>query len=278
MTDRVDSAVTVVADALAFLFVPGDRTERFDKAFAAGADVVIIDLEDAVAPENKVSALESTKAALAGVGVVEEFRALVRVNDRADAVALVDGPTDRLLGVVIPKAESPDELAAIADLLPAKCAVVALIETALGVANAPEIASIPRVTRLAFGAIDFAADVDATAPAVFDAARAALVIASRAANKPAPIESPSTNFTDTHLVESDARDARAMGFGGKLCIHPAQLSPVIGGFAPTAEEIEWAHRVVGLDGGAVQLDGAMVDKPVVDRAKRILARAEGLRS
>ncbi|MFM6968016.1 MAG: HpcH/HpaI aldolase/citrate lyase family protein [Microbacteriaceae bacterium] len=278
MTDRVESPVTLVADALTFLFVPGDRPERFDKAFGAGADVVIIDLEDAVAPENKANALASTIAALAGDGVDDNFLALVRVNDREDAAALVAGPTDRLVGVVIPKAESSREIAAIVDKLPADCAVIALIETALGVASAREIAELPRVTRLAFGAIDFASDVDASAPAVFDAARASLVIASRAANKPAPIESPSTNFTDLESVESDARGARAMGFGGKLCIHPAQLAPVAAGFAPTADEVEWANRVIGLDGGAVQLDGAMVDKPVVDRARRILARSEGRRS
>lgn len=278
MTDRVDSAVTRVTNASTFLFVPGDRPERFDKALGAGADLVIIDLEDAVAPENKSAALGSTLAALAGDGVVADFSALVRVNGREDARAITNGATDRLIGIVIPKAEDPAEISAIADALPAHCAVVALVETALGVANARAIAAVPRVTRLAFGAIDFAADVDATASAVFDSARAALVIASRAENKPAPIESPSTNFTDLSAAESDARAARAMGFGGKLCIHPAQIGPTTAGFAPSADEIEWATRVVGLEGGAVQLDGTMVDKPVVDRARRILARAEGHRS
>lgn len=278
MADRVDSIATRVADASTFLFVPGDRPERFDKAFGAGADLVIIDLEDAVAPDNKSAALSSTLAALAGEGVVADFSALVRVNGRDDAIAVAQVDSSRLVGVVIPKAEDPAEISVIAAALPVHCAVVALVETALGVANARAIAALPRVTRLAFGAIDFAADVDATAPAVFDAARAALVIASRAENKPAPIESPSTNFTDLEAVESDARAARAMGFGGKLCIHPAQIAPITAGFAPTVDEIEWATRVIGLDGGAVQLDGAMVDKPVVDRARRILARAEGPRS
>jgi citrate lyase subunit beta/citryl-CoA lyase len=278
MTDHVDSTVTRVADASTFLFVPGDRPERFDKALGAGADLVIIDLEDAVAPENKSAALDSTLAALAGDGVDSGFNVLVRVNGLDDARAITNGATGRLIGIVIPKAEDPAEISAIAAALPAHCAVVALVETALGVANARAIAAVPRVTRLAFGAIDFAADVDATASAVFDAARAALVIASRAENKPAPIESPSTNFTDLSAAESDARAARAMGFGGKLCIHPAQIAPIRAGFEPTDDEIEWATRVIGLDGGAVQLDGAMVDKPVVDRARRILARAEGHRS
>ncbi|MEN9739975.1 MAG: Citrate lyase subunit beta-like protein [Actinomycetota bacterium] len=279
MTDRVATAVTQVTDATTFLFVPGDRPERFDKAFGAGADVVIIDLEDAVAPENKAGALASTVAALGGVGVSTDFRALVRVNGSVEELgALTAVAGARLLGIVIPKSEDPAAITALTALVPTGLPVVALVETALGISNARAIAELPRVTRLAFGAIDFAADVDATAPAVLDAARAALVIASRAASKPAPIESPSTNFTDLDAVESDARAARGLGFGGKLCIHPAQLAPVRAGFAPTADEIAWAARIVELDGGAVQLDGAMVDKPVVDRAKRILARAEGSRS
>ena len=275
MSDNVVSAVTLVTEATTFLFVPGDRPERFNKAFQSGADVTIIDLEDAVGAEHKADALASTLAALAGEGVSAEFRALVRINSTDDAAVLAGAESPALLGIVIPKAEDAAAIAALAAQLPVNLAVVALIETALGVVNAREIADIPRVTRLAFGAIDFSADVDATASAVFDVARAQLVIASRAANKPAPIESPSTNFSDAGLVEKDARTARTFGFGAKLCIHPAQLAPVRTGFAPTADEIEWATRVVGLEGGAVQLDGAMVDKPVVDRAKRILTLAKG---
>lgn len=265
--------VTAVAEATTFLFVPGDRPDRFDKAFQTDADVVIIDLEDAVSTDNKKIALDAALAALAGEGVSADFRALVRIN-ALDDVATIAG-SSRLLGVMIPKAEDGAAIAAATTALPADVAVVALIETARGVANAPAIATVPRVTRLAFGAIDFSADVDATDPAVLDYARAALVVASRVADLPAPVDSPSTTFTDLDAVGSDTRHARELGFGGKLCIHPAQLDPVAHGFAPTAAEVEWATRVVGLEGGAVQLDGAMVDKPVVDRAKRILARAGG---
>lgn len=271
----VGDALTLVTEATTFLFVPGDRQERFDKAYLSAADVVIVDLEDAVAPDNKGIALESTLDALAGNGVVDDFRALVRVNDtdtELDVLAAVR--RERLLGIVIPKAETVDRISAITARFP-DVAVIALIETALGVSNAAEIASLPQVSRLAFGAIDFSADVDATSAAVLDYARAALVIASRTAGKPAPIESPSTNFTDLGSVEADSRAAKSMGFGAKLCIHPAQLAPVTAGFAPTAEEIAWARSVVGVSDGAVQVNGVMVDKPVVDRATRILARAEG---
>lgn len=267
--------VTAVAEATTFLFVPGDRPERFDKAFRTAADVVIIDLEDSVATDTKTAALSATVAALSGDGVAPEFRAVVRVNSISDIPALVAAGTSRFLGVMIPKADDDETVDAVAAELPDGLAVIALIETARGVAAARSIAAHPRVTRLAFGAIDFCADVDATGPAILDYARAELVLASRVAELPAPVESPSTTFTDLEAVESDARHARALGFGGKLCIHPAQLAPVVTGFAPTAGEIAWAERIVGLEGGAVQLDGAMVDKPVVDRARRILARRNG---
>ena len=263
----------LVSGATTFLFVPGDRPERFEKAFRSGADAIIIDLEDAVGPADKETALENTRRALAGENLPEDFTALVRINDASDIEHLAAAPLDRLLGIVIPKAESAGMIDAVCALLPAKTAVVALIETARGVSNAHSIAGHPRVSRLAFGAIDFAADVDATAEPVFDVARAGLVIASRSAGKPGPIESPTTRFDDTPFVEAEARRARALGFTAKLCIHPAQIEPVHNGFAPTELEIEWATSIVSLDGGAVQLDGVMVDKPVVDRARAILERA-----
>jgi citrate lyase subunit beta/citryl-CoA lyase len=267
--------VSAVAEATTFLFVPGDRPERFDKAFATAADFVIIDLEDAVSPEQKSVALDATVAALRGEGVSPEFRALVRINSLNDVPALIAVGGTRLVGIMIPKADDAIAIGALAATVPAELAVVPLIESASGIVAARAIAALPRVTRLAFGAIDFSADVDATDSAVIDVARAELVIASRAANLPAPIESPSTTFTDLDAVESDSRRARSLGFGGKLCIHPAQLTAVTTGFAPTDAEVEWAERIIALDGGAVQFEGAMVDKPVVDRARRILARRNG---
>ena len=269
---HVDASNTsIVETGTTFLFVPGNRPERFGTAFESSADAIIIDLEDAVAPADKPEALRLTVAALRGEGVPAGFRALVRINTASDIAELVSAGGDRLLGLVVPKSENPDDLVAIAEGLPEGCALVALVETAAGVVKARHIAAVSAVTRLAFGAIDFSADVNATALAVVDYARAEIVIASRAADKAAPLDSPTTSYTDLPLIEADARSARALGFGGKLCIHPAQLDAVESGFAPTSEEVEWATRVVGLDGGAVALDGAMVDKPVVDRAKRILS-------
>jgi citrate lyase subunit beta/citryl-CoA lyase len=267
-------ALLVVNRATTFLFVPGDRPERFEKAFRSGADAIIIDLEDAVGPADKDTALANAQSALAGDNLPEDFAAFVRINDASDVERLATAPLDRLLGIVIPKAESAAHIDDVCALLPAATPIIALIETARGVSNAHEIAHHPRVSRLAFGAIDFAADVDATAELVFDVARAQLVIASRSAGKPGPIESPTPRFDDSSFVEAEARRARSLGFTAKLCIHPAQIDAVARGFAPTEAEIEWATTIVSLDGGAVQLDGAMVDKPVVDRARAILERAK----
>lgn len=266
-------SVNDVASATTFLFVPGNRPERFDKALKAGPDLVIIDLEDAVSDDEKSVARNATLAALAGNGVSPDFAALVRIGAPSDVDALCREPLERLGGIVIPKAEDPQQLAAMSEALPTNLGVIALIETALGLANVRDLAEVPRVTRLAFGAIDFSTDLGATDESVLDFARAQLVVASRAARISAPVDSPTVTFSDVELVERESRRASARGFGGKLCIHPSQIEPVRLGFTPTPDDVAWAEKIVTFAGGAVQVDGAMVDKPVVVRAEQILARA-----
>jgi citrate lyase subunit beta / citryl-CoA lyase len=273
------SALAAVTSAVTALFVPGNRPERFAKAAASGADVVIIDLEDAVAGGDKADARREAVAALRGAGVC----ALVRPNapDTAeydgDVLALLDlasQPGHGLLGVVLPKAEDPGQLATLAASLPKDVPLIALVESALGLVNAVELARVPGVARLAFGAIDFALDIDADGGDRFlDHARSQLVVASRAARIAAPLDSPATAIRDTAPVAESARLGRAFGFGGKLCIHPAQLAPVAAAYTPSAEQVQWARRVLAAEGGAAQVDGQMVDRPVTDRARRILERA-----
>lgn len=269
----------IVAAAVTALFVPGDRPERFGKAAGSGADVVIIDLEDAVAAADKPLALASTVDALARGGI----RALVRVNPAVSAtyntevkalLALAEWPHHGLLGVVVPKAEQPAVLAALRAKLPAGLALVPLVESAVGLVRALDLAQVPGVTRLAFGAIDFSLDINADSGDRFlDHARSALVLASRAAGIAAPLDTPSTEIRDHNAVAAAAKLARNFGFGGKLCIHPAQIAPVSTAFLPTDPEIGWALSVVGAEGGAAQIDGQMIDRPVIERAKRILAKA-----
>ena len=249
------------------LFVPADRPERFARAAASGADAVVIDLEDAVAPAAKA-------AARAGLGALPG-QALLRINavgtpwhaeDLRAAVRL------RLAGVVLPKAESAAQVALVRAATGHP--VIALIETARGLAQAREIAA--EASRLAFGSIDYAADLGIGHTRVALAqARAELVLASRLTGIAAPIDGVTTAFQDAALIEDDCRHAVEMGFGGKLLIHPAQVSPARRGFAPPPAESDWAQRVLALpEGAAVAVDGAMVEAPVVARARAILARAE----
>lgn len=282
-------AAQLVGNAITLLFVPGDRPDRFVKAATSGADLVILDLEDAVAPDNKVDALAAVIVALTNApltnadstsGATAHFRAIVRVNahslywgaELAALSSLVAIPNHGLLGIMLPKTELPDEAETVYRML--GLPVIALIETAAGVANALDIARAEGVERLAFGAVDFARDLDATDPSVFDVARAQIVIASRAAGLAAPIDSPCVSIDDAVVVEAEAARAAGFGFTGKMCIHPSQIAPANAGFAPTSAQVAWAERVVALEGGATALDGQMVDKPIVDRAKRILERAK----
>ncbi len=144
--------------------------------------------------------------------------------------------------------------------------------------RAGDLAGSAAVDRLAFGSIDYAVDIDAAEEDdTLLLARSTLVQASRAAAKPGPIDGITRSLDDAELITADARRSRRLGFTGKLCIHPAQLDPVTTAFAPTPREVAWAHEIVaavGADGvGAVAAEGQMVDKPVVDRARRILDRA-----
>ncbi len=271
----------IVAGAVTALFVPGDRPDRFGKAAAAGADVVILDLEDAVAPANKSAALDAVLVAL-GPATSDSLRALVRIN--AVGTATFDAELEALatlgaalLGVLVPKADHPDSVSHIANRLQTvqrRRALVALVESATGVLGAVELARTPGMTRLAFGALDLTADVDADLESpVVDHARAQVVLASRAAELAAPLDSPETAIHDEQVIGAAARRARAAGFGGKLCIHPAQLAAVRAGFRPSPEEIAWARTVVDGGGSAIQVAGHMVDRPVIERALRILRRA-----
>ena len=256
--------------SVTWLFVPGDRPERFAKATAAGPDEVVIDLEDAVAPDAK----ESARAA--AVEWLATGQAWVRINATGtpwhdDDVAALSG-TPGLRGVMVAKAEVPEQL-------PSGVALVPLVESALGIHNAYALAAASGVQRLAFGAIDFALDIDAAEnDRSLLLARATLVLASRVAGLAGPIDGVTVSTTDIDVIGADAERARSLGFAGKLCIHPKQIAPVAAAFRPSDDEIDWARGILAASGGAegvVRVDGQMVDLPVVRRAERILARVSG---
>jgi citrate lyase subunit beta / citryl-CoA lyase len=256
--------------------VPGDRPDRFDRAAQSGADEIILDLEDAVSPDAKVRARESVRTWLEGPG-----SGWVRVNatgtdDHEHDLSAVRRPAG-LRGVVVAKAEDPGSLAALRVQLPDGAGVVALVESALGIDRATEIARSGAVDRLAFGSVDFALDIGAeeTDEALL-LARSSLVLASRLGGLPGPLEGVGVSTTDDDAAHEAAVRARGLGFGGKLCIHPRQVEPVAAGFRPTRAQLEWAARVLeaaaGDERGTFAVDGQLVDRPVLARARSIAAR------
>lgn len=261
--------------ARSFLFVPGDRPDRFDKAAAAGADVVILDLEDAVGPEHKESAREAAATWLGDGGA-----AAVRVNavgtaeHDADLQAL-EGAGAGLLGVVVPKTEDPEALSAVAARVGVP--VIALVESAVGMVEAVELARADGVARLAFGHLDYAVDLGAdNGREAMLHGRSMLVLASRAGGLPGPVDGVTVALDDERTLANDLAHARELGMGGKLLIHPKQVGPTLAAFRPSESELEWAQKVVAAarasTGGAVRVDGTMVDAPVVNRAEEILRR------
>jgi len=257
---------TLVDTLRTFLFVPANRPERYAKAEAAGADAAILDLEDAVPADAKNDAREALRTDFSDRPV------LLRVNADRTPWHHADIEYARSLpfaGIILPKAEDATSVARFAGEV--QKPVIALIESARGLSNARQIAKTEGVVRLAFGSVDFCADLgsaherDILLPARFE-----LVLASRLAGIAAPIDGVTLEVNSAEAASSDAAHARALGMGGKLCIHPAQVEPVMSAFRPSEKEIAWAKTVLASGDGAVSVDGVMVDEPVRIRARAIL--------
>ena len=253
-----------------YLFVPGNRPNLFDKAWMSGADAVIIDLEDAVAPADKDAARATVAAWLSPAKPV-----VLRVTALDTPWFADDLTLSRHAGVaalMLPKAERADKLTALGVRVP----LIPLIESALGLDNVRVIAQVPGVQRLAFGAFDFQFDLNLRArDEELGAFRAPIVLASRLADIGEPIDCPSDVIDDPHELQIQAARGKRLGFGAKLCIHPRQVAVVNQSFSPSAADIQWALRVIEAaqvsQGAAVALDGRMIDKPVILRAQRLLS-------
>jgi citrate lyase subunit beta/citryl-CoA lyase len=257
-----------------YLFVPGNRPDRFAKACAAGADAVVLDLEDSVAAGDKMAA----RAAVAA-WVTPAQPVLVRVNVPnsewfRDDLTLAGKPG--VTGILLPKAERVEDIRIVAEHCGAAALILPQIETAQGFWNALPMAGAYGVQRLLFGSIDFQLDLGMTATEdellYF---RSQIVLASRLAGIQSPVDGVTTDIDWAERVRVDTLRARRLGFGGKMCIHPRQVPVVNECFAPTAEEEAWARRVVNASaaahGGATSVDGKMVDRPVLAQAEKILA-------
>lgn len=259
--------VSAIDMIVAPLFVPASRPERFAKAAASGADAIILDLEDAVAADDKDMARASLATGFTDLPVIVRVNAVGTPWHAADleAVARLS-----VAAIMLPKSEPDATLALVAALAP----VIALVETVRGLAGARALASGGHVARLAFGSVDYAADLGcAHVREALAAARTEMVFASRLGDLPAPLDGVTTDVADSSLSADDAAHARMLGFGGKMAIHPRQIAAIRSGFRPAASELDWARRVLASGDGAVKIDGRMIDAPVRMLARSILARS-----
>jgi citrate lyase subunit beta/citryl-CoA lyase len=282
------------------LFAPGSNERVLGKVFDAGADAVVLDLEDAVAPAAKAEARRLVATAIAGRAGQSWPRVAVRINGvesawwRGDLEAVVSAG---LHAVRVPKAESADQIRTVDERLASlerergieagTIGIVATIETAAGVMAAADLARAPRVEGFTFGAADFVRDIGAD-PAAADLAslyaRQHLVLVSRAARIDAPVAPVYTQVKDLDGLRRTTAEARAIGFYGRSCIHPSQVPIVNEAFTPRPEEVAaarlvldaWADAAARGIGALALPDGQFVDEAVARRARALVALADAL--
>lgn len=265
------------------LFSPADRPALVRKAPDSGADVVVADLEDAVAPADRPAARQALRKVLADPGFDPDAEVVVRVNpvgvaaDDDLAAVLAAGPD----AVMLPKADGADDVRTLHRLMAERGEprpVYPLLETAAGVLAADGVAAATPTTAVVFGAEDLAADIgaDRTADGGEVAyARQRVVLAAAAAGVDA-VDTVHTDLEDRAGLREAAAEAAGLGFDGKLAVHPDQVAPIHEGFRPDEDRLAWARRVVAAaedEEGVFRLDGEMIDAPLVARAERLLARA-----
>ncbi len=267
--------LSVLEYPVAPLFVPGDRPERFERAAASGADAIIIDLEDAVAPEHKDLAREAVRTNL-----LKNVPMIVRINAAetrwfSDDLAML--ANIEVAAIMVPKAAGAALIALVAQQTGVRT-IIPLVESAAGIASLEPMLRSPGVLCAAFGALDLALDLGCVPdwqPLLL--ARSELVLRSRLCGVAAPIDGVTAALDNAGEVLADARRARDFGFGGKLAIHPNQIVSIRQGFGPSAAERAWAEAVLAKvehhTGGASQVEGGMIDKPVLERARRIMRQA-----
>ena len=278
------------------LFSPGDRPELMRKAPGSGADVVCFDLEDAVAPSRKEEARSAVADVLSDPEFDPDAEVCVRVTGSAvgaDLDALADasmGPGEgagdrRIDAVMLPKVETGKRVETVAGMCAERdldVVLFALVETATGVLSASEIAEADPTSAVLFGAEDLAADVGAartTSGEELSYARQHVVLAASAADVDA-IDTVFTDFDDEEGLRDQTRAAVSMGYDGKMAIHPAQVPVINGAYTPDPERVEWAvavldaYEAADADGrGVFEVDGEMIDAPLVAQAERVIDRA-----
>lgn len=265
------------------LFAPGDKPDLMRKAAESDADVVVFDLEDAVAPADKQCAREAVRKVLDDVESDSEV--CVRVNPigisaAIDLEVVLEGPHPD--SVMLPKTEAAEDVRTVDRLLEerdAELPVLSLIESAAGVLRADDIAIADATDALLFGAEDLAADIGATRTSEGTEvlyARERTVIAASAAGVDA-IDIVFTDYTDVDGLREETTFAAGLGYDGKMAIHPDQVPIINDAFTPDDEDVEWAERVLDAqdqtDAGVFEVDGEMIDAPLIAQAERIVERA-----
>lgn len=256
--------------ALTALYVPGDRPDRFDKAAASGADIVILDLEDAVADRAKGEALANAVTWLASP---PRIAVQIRVNPGAAHEIRAIRATGANVGLRIPKVDDARKLDAVA-YLAGGLPLTALIESARGLEAAASIAAHPAVHEIALGESDLASDLGSTDDLVRDHMRVRLLVAARSAGLDAPMISAYPAIRDLEGLHADTERGRALGLRGRVALHPKQIPVIKAVFAPSEEELTWARAVIEAleQGGVTTLpDGQMVDPAMLGRARNILS-------
>lgn len=267
------------------LYVPADAERFIAKAHQRGADAIILDLEDSVRIENKFAARGGLSTSVPAVRQ-SGAKVYVRINAdadlaRDDAIAACQAGAD---GVMVPKVKAAETLIALASALePVEAAIartklqmIALIEDPGAVLNAPAIAKAPRLIGLALGGEDLATALGASpTPAVLHLPKLLVHYAAKSRGLLSfGLLRSAADYTDLDAIAAAVAEARAHGFDGATCVHPSIVPLLNAGFSPTSEERDWAMRVVTAAetrAGAFVLDGRMVDAPVVNRARTILA-------
>ncbi|MDZ5431939.1 CoA ester lyase [Pseudomonas fluorescens] len=257
---------------IAPLFVPGDKPERFHTAAASGADAVILDLEDAVAPDRRAFARKAVaEHTISNVPVIVRLNAHITDDFALDLDALRETPFDALM---LSKAQHADDVLAVHARLGREVPIIVLVETALAFADLGRLLAASGVVLAAFGSLDLALDLGCTPNREALAyTRSQLVLACRIAGLESPLDGVCTSLDDLDLISEESRHAAILGFGGKLVIHPRQVASIQAAFLPDEKDLEWAHAVLAAQPGgeAVRVGGSMVDRPLIERAKRILA-------
>jgi citrate lyase subunit beta/citryl-CoA lyase len=274
-----DSTAERLGQAVTFLFVPGDRPDRFSSAWNSGADAVILDLEASVHPDQKGRARDEVAKWLAKPQ--NAVLPVVRVNRPESEAFKEDLRSLSGLHNIVLMLSGAEMGSALSEVLLSSAQVVVavlLVETARGIEQAVELASLAGVARLAFGNMDYETEMG-LAPgrwgAVYPASR--LAVASRCAGLPAPIAGVTSAIRSREDLDGDIEFERSLGFGAKMCIHPCQVDWARQAYAVSKAELEWAEQILEATrtSHAVAVAGQMIDRPVVERARRTLDRAQG---